>query len=157
MTSVGSWNWFQHEYKTHNPPGTKEQISKAYKKYKQTQKSPNLRKIKESLPATRVAKRKSIERLKPISEGRGSPSRGWAGMSPQKGKERHELHQKCGDKAFLQPKQEGYPVMPALRITKGKCEYSCHGIQTAYNRSRQYNLPAVADKAERLGKKHCGW
>lgn len=104
-----------------------------------------------SLPKSRQYKRRQVAALK-SEEGRGSPTRGWSGRSPQRGRERHDLLKKCGKKCFLEPKNEGYPVCAALRTGQG-CDYDCGGIQSAYNRSRQYKNQTVATRAQRLLRK----
>lgn len=90
--------------------------------------------------------RRNLRSLK-RGQGRGSPTRFWRALSPRHGRGRHMLHDKCGDKAFLLPKTEGFPVMS---LVQGKCKYSPRGLQAAYNRARQYHHPQVAAKAKKL-------
>lgn len=85
-------------------------------------------------------------------EGRGSPTRGWSSRAPQKGRERHQLKAECGEKCFLRPNDEGFPICPSPRMTGGKssCEIDCGGVQAAYNRARQYHYDDIAGKAQQL-------
>lgn len=75
-----------------------------------------------------------------------SSTKGWAKMSPKKGKEREQLFMKCGSKSFLSPKNLKFPVM-----TKD-CKYSPKGLQAAYNRAKQWNYTKIAAKAKSLLK-----
>jgi hypothetical protein len=109
------------------------------------------------MPESRVYKTKQLQRISQNRyEGRGSPTRGWAAMSPQRGRERHELKQKCGDAAFLDPQHEKYPIMGATRAGGG-CHVSCQAVQSAYNRSCQYKHFDIAKKAQHQGEKSCQW
>ncbi len=150
-----NWNEFRTDYvKRHGTTSTQE-LSDNYAKYKRS--SPNYEKIRATMPATRKYKIQQLEKvMKNRNKGRGSPTRGWDSMSPQKGTERHLLKEKCGNKAFLMPEEEKFPVMPALRVSD-KCEYSCQGINSAIVRACQYNYLDVAEKAQKLGEKHCGF
>lgn len=114
-------------------------------------KEASLSKTYKSLPKSRQQRRRQVASLKP-GEGRGSPTRGWGGRggrAPQRGRERHELMDKCGKKCFLEPENEGYPVCAALRTGQG-CRYNCGGLQSAYNRARQYKNRTVATRAGNL-------
>lgn len=115
---------------------------------------PSLEEIKKTLPKSRQYKSKSLERIIKADSSRKSPTRGWLASSPQKGRERHEIYDKCGSTCFLRPQDEGFPVCPALRTTKGKCGVSCAGVQSAINRSRQYDYPDITAKAEKLKKQY---
>lgn len=173
-----NWNDFQTYHKKKYGVSTKREISDAYVKYKKGSpkrspakspkrspaKSPKrspkalkLEKIQASLPKSRKAQHKNLEKLiKNADEPRGSRTRGWKAMSPQRGMERHELKMKCGDKAFLDPKNEKYPVMPALRVNDN-CEYDCSGLVSAKVRSCLYHNNDIAEKSQKLGEKNCGW
>jgi len=161
-----SWNAFQKSYVQKHGSTSKSELSRLYKNHGKEgagaaraksvspqRKSPNLTRLYRELPKSRRVKRQKVKSMiAKQHEGRGSPTRGWAAQSPQKGTERHQLKTKCGSKAFLQPEKEGYPVM---RLKSGKCEYECRGIQSAYNRSRQYHNEPIAKKALALKNKHC--
>jgi len=105
------------------------------------------------------AKRAKLEEMiatKKYQEGRGIKTRGWAARAPTKGKERHQLHAECGDKCFLNPEQEKFPICASPRTTggKSKCEIDVTGLQTAYNRAKQYGYTKEAEKAKILLKKY---
>jgi hypothetical protein len=119
-----------------------------------------VRSLKRSLkktPKSRLAKRsklRSLIRKSQNREGRGSRTRGWSAMSPQRGKERHMLFEKCGKKCFLEPKNEAFPICAAIHQRKG-CKPDCKGILSAKIRARQYKHDDIARLAERLEKKFC--
>lgn len=116
------------------------------------------KKILKSIPKTRKASREEFKKeIKNKKEGRGSPTRSWKGTAPMRGTERHLLHEKCGDKAFLDPSKEKYPIMDSLRVSNGKCKINCHGIAAAHQRSCQYKDIAIAKKAQKSGQKYCNW
>ncbi len=103
-------------------------------------------------PPSRKAKKRTLEvQIARKSKGRGIRTRGWRAAAPQKGTERHELKQKCGDKCFLRPESEGFPICAALREGKG-CAIDCRGVVAAKVRARQYKYPKVAQRAERISK-----
>ena len=107
-----------------------------------------LAKTYNSLPKSRKSKIKEVRDLDP-EDGRGSPTRGWGGRNPQRGKERNELMEECGKMCFLKPESKGYPVCAALRTGQG-CNYDCGGLQAAYNRARQRGEQKIATRAQRL-------
>jgi|1048.fasta_scaffold06699_5 hypothetical protein len=76
-------------------------------------------------------------------KGRGSATRGWAKMSPGT-RERRIMKSRCGSKCFLGP-GISFPV-----CEKGTCEINRKGVQSAYNRARQYKHKTVAYKAKKL-------
>jgi hypothetical protein len=103
------------------------------------------------------AKREKLEAMiksKKYEEGRGIKTRGWAARAPTRGKERHQLHSECGDKCFLNPEQEKFPICASPRVTggKSKCEIDCQGVQSALIRAKQYGYTKEAAKAEVLLK-----
>lgn len=157
-----NWNEHRSYYSQKYGPTSIDTLSKSYqaqKKRSPSKKSPkrspkkspvkplNINKIIANTPASRKAKIASAKKLK-VGEGRGSPTRGWGILSPTR-RERHSLKEKCGNKAFLLPDQEKFPVQ------NNKCEYVCQGIQAAKNRACQYGYYDVAEKADRLAVKHC--
>ena len=101
------------------------------------------------------ARRAAVERMIQEKSGRRSPTRGWAARSPTRGRERHQLKKECGNKCFLLPGKEKFPICPSPRVTGGKstCEIDCGGVQAAYNRARQWKYDEVADKAEKILEK----
>ena len=77
-----------------------------------------------------------------------SATRGWKKAAPRRGEERMLMKAKCGNSCFLKPATLGFPICPY-----GKCSPSCKGLQSAYNRARQYRYPLVAARATILMKK----
>jgi hypothetical protein len=84
--------------------------------------------------------------MSPRPKKHRSPPRtkGWARASPKRGKQREKLLSKCGSKSFLSPKNLKFPVMTS------DCKYSPAGLQSAYNRAKQWNYPKIAAKAKKL-------
>ena len=78
--------------------------------------------------------------------GRGSATRGWSKLSPGTS-ERRTMKAKCGNKCFLGP-GISFPI-----CTKGTCTINRKGVQSAYNRARQYKYGLVAFRAKKLLKK----
>jgi len=117
------------------------------------------RSLKETLkdvPKSRQARRESLRKqIKNKGEGRGSRTRGWSAAAPQRGKERHELMDKCGEECFLQPEDEGFPICAALREGKG-CAIDCRGVTSARVRAAQWGYGNVEKFAKELQKKKCG-
>lgn len=114
----------------------------------------NLQKILKSLPKTRKSKIRKLKTEIKKSNKRGSPTRGWSSASPQKGKERQELFNRCGSKCFLLPQSLGYPVCDSLRLNK-TCKFNCSGILAAKIRANQFHKRSVAKSAKKLEKKYC--
>jgi len=139
-------------------PNTKRMIKvngPAYKFLMREEKE--LKKVLTMLPSSRRAKKSKLRKvIKSVQrgEGRGSRTRGWAAMSPQRGRERNELMAKCGAKCFLLPELKKFPVCSALRVGEG-CKFNCKGILSAKIRARQYKYPEVAQLAKNLEKLHC--
>ncbi len=75
--------------------------------------------------------------------GRGSATRGWKRLSPGTS-ERRTMLAKCGRRCFLGPKIS-YPI-----CTKGTCKVNRKGVQSAYNRARQFKRTAIASKAKKM-------
>lgn len=100
-----------------------------------------IRKLKQEIPK---AERK---------EGRGHRTRGWVGMAPQRGRERHLLKQKCGDKCFLIPESEAFPICPKCSQDKCSCQLSCQGLMAAKIRAHQYKYTALYPIISQLEKK----
>ena len=108
-------------------------------------------KLEETLKNTKQpAQREKLEKMR-YEEGRGIKTSGWQARSPTQGKERDELHEKCGDKCFLLPGEEKFPVCASLRAAGDQaCKVDCQGVQSALIRSRQHGYTDVAQKAEKL-------
>lgn len=112
--------------------------------------------LEETLKHTRQpARREKLERMieeGKAEEGRGIRTRGWGARSPTRGRERHQLKQECGNKCFLLPEEEKFPICASPRMSGGKssCEVDCGGVQAALVRARQWGYEDVAKKAEQL-------
>jgi hypothetical protein len=106
-----------------------------------------------SLPPYLVRRQKQL--LEGNARSLANPSYGWKLRSPQRGSARHLLHEKCGNKCFLQPEREGFPVCAKYELTAPSCKFDCGGISTAYRRALQYKYPLVAKKAKALSKILC--
>lgn len=89
---------------------------------------------------------KTHKRGRGRGNGRGSATRGWKKQSPGK-TERRVMLAKCGHKCFLGPGMS-FPI-----CTRGTCNINRKGVQSAYNRARQYKHSYVAYKAKKLLKK----
>lgn len=101
-----------------------------------------------------AAKKKSLRRSK-------SPTRGWAKVAPRRGSPRAALYNACGPKCFLmpnakRPSQSKFPVCKKCSGKRCSCKPDCRGIQSAYNRARQYKYNKVAARANRMLKEKCG-
>jgi len=115
--------------------------------------------LEETLKKTKQpAKRAKLERMikeKKYLEGRGIKTRGWDARAPTRGKERHQLHRECGDKCFLLPESEKFPICASPRMTggKSKCEIDCSGVLAAKIRAKQHGYDQISKKAEKILEK----
>ena len=123
----------------------------------------SLKKTIASTPPSRKAKiARAKKQLSRVGEKRGARTRGWAIAAPQKGKERRELYQRCGQSCFLGENQS-FPICAALRetdtkgrFTRNPCRPDCRGITSAKSRARQYKYDRIAKRASRLeGRYKC--
>lgn len=86
-------------------------------------------------------------------EPRGSRTRGWATDAPKKGRERHLLKSKCGDKCFLIPETEAFPICPRCEETGQEacsCQIDCRGLTAAKIRAKQHKYTELFPSIERL-------
>lgn len=97
---------------------------------------------------------KSVMDATHIKSGKKSKTKGWKDAAPKRGIERRELKERCGDKCFLQPSSDGFPICASVKKDKN-CKIDCRGISSAYVRARQWDYPQVASKAKRLERKYC--
>ena len=67
-------------------------------------------------------------------------------------KEKHSLKERCGDKAFLNPTEEKYPI---VKPHDSKCEPDCKLVHAAYTRARQWKAENIAQEAKRLFEQKC--
>ena len=78
----------------------------------------------------------------------------WTKTVPKTKKARRALMDKCGARAFLDPKWLKFPIV-------GKhagCKPSCSGLEAAFKRARQYHRAKIAKKARQLAKRaKCAW
>lgn len=115
--------------------------------------------LEETLKTTKQpAKKAKIAEMienKRYEEGRGIKTRGWSSRSPTRGQERHQLKSECGNKCFLLPGKEKFPICASPRTTggKSKCEIDCGGVQSALIRAKQWGYEDVAEKAEKILEK----
>lgn len=136
------------------PRMTTTEKKKSYEKTKRMRvaKQQPLSQTLKTVPKSRKTKREKLQNeIKRKNQGRGRPTRGWGAAMPQKGKERHELREKCGTRCFLNP-PEGYPVCASLRTGQG-CKIDCRGVTAARIRAAQWNNRSVYRKASALEKK----
>ena len=114
-----------------------------------------------NVPESRRAIREDLKRMiRSDRGGRGSTTRGWRAAAPQRGKERRQLMEECGEACFLLPDRENpgqskFPVCPALREKQG-CVFSCKGAEAAERRAAQYGHVEVKNLAAELKKQKCG-
>lgn len=101
-------------------------------------------------------RRKLQTQVKKTGEGRGSRTRGWAADAPKRGRDRHLLKEKCGNKCFLLPDTEGFPICPKCFGDVCTCQIDCRGVLAAKIRARQYKYTQVAQAAEKIGNVKCG-
>jgi hypothetical protein len=78
-------------------------------------------------------------------KAKGSATRGWNKLSPNQ-RERNSMLLRCGHKCFL-GKGTSFPI-----CTHNSCNINRKGVQSAYNRARQYKHYSVAKKASKLLK-----
>lgn len=87
---------------------------------------------------------------KKIQSGGVPVTKGWKDAAPKKGSERHRMKEECGDKCFLEPDSEGFPV-----CSKSSCDIDCRGVHSAYQRARQWGHDDTAKLARKMLDKYC--
>jgi hypothetical protein len=81
-----------------------------------------------------------------------SPMKGWVKYAPKKGQQRSLMKKKCGEKCFLIPHTNGFP------ICEKNCVFSCRGLLAAKTRANQYKYKKISKEAERISlHKKCKW
>jgi len=104
---------------------------------------------------TRKPTKRTSKRAKK-NEPRNSPTRGWATLSPQKGRDRHLLKRKCGDKCFLVPETEAFPICSKCSTKSGKvsctCKTDCRAIIAAKVRASEWKYENVKKAAEKISR-----
>jgi hypothetical protein len=73
-------------------------------------------------------------------------TKGWGKAAPRSLRERRDLLERCGEKAFLDPARLRFPVMSK----RGACVVDCRGVAAAKQRAAQYHHPKVKKKAAAL-------
>lgn len=112
-----------------------------------------LRKGKGQLPPYLISKLET--NIEHLGDPRGSFTRGWSARAPQRGAERRELHERCGDSAFLLPEQNKFPIVQACRQQPCTCNYDCGGIQAAKIRAAQWGYTDIKQNADNLLNTYC--
>ena len=142
-------------------------FTRARSRYPKRRKSPARKTAKRKSPRKRASspkrlrkptRRASPSRLRPSmspGKGRGGATKGWGAAAPKRGKERHDLMNKCGRQCFLQPENEGFPVCAALREGQG-CKVDCRGVTAALSRARQHKRGGIAQRARAIQQRRCG-
>jgi hypothetical protein len=67
-------------------------------------------------------------------------------------KTRDEMKEKCGEKGFLDPKNEKYPI---VKPGSSSCEPDCKLVHAAYVRAKQWKATDIAERAQQLYKTKC--
>lgn len=92
-----------------------------------------------------------------MSSSSGKSTRGWALDVPKRGKERHLLKSKCGEKCFLLPNSEGFPICKKCENTgieeECTCKLDCRGVNTADIRAHQHKYTELYPAIEKLKSK----
>lgn len=112
-----------------------------------------LRKGQGQLPPYLISKLET--NIEHLGDPRGSFTRGWSARAPQRGAERRELHERCGDSAFLLPEQNKFPIVQACRQQPCTCNYDCGGIQAAKIRAAQWGYTDIKQTADNLLNTYC--
>lgn len=107
--------------------------------------------------------RKADELISNVENGRGAKTRGWALNEPHKGAERTQLFKTCGQECFLAEPESvsnkgvvnvGFPICRRCVGKNCDCHIDPQGLQSAYNRARQWGHQNIADNARRIMKKN---
>uniref|UniRef100_A0A6C0BNQ5 Uncharacterized protein n=1 Tax=viral metagenome TaxID=1070528 RepID=A0A6C0BNQ5_9ZZZZ len=101
---------------------------------------------------TRAQRRMSVSDR---GRNRGSRTRGWSKVAPRRGKPRKALKKKCGDKCFLDPKHDAFPICAKLSRSSSSCEIDCRGVQAAKIRAAQWGYTNVKKAADELYRTKC--
>lgn len=92
---------------------------------------------------------------KGVLTGAGNPTKGWKELAPYGTSARRQVLDKCGSQCFLDADNLKYPICPKCDNGVCSCKVNCKGVQSAYNRARQYHTQDIAEKARKAQYKHC--
>ncbi len=92
---------------------------------------------------------------------------GWGERAPPQTNPRRQLKKKCGDKCFLRPVDNGFPICPkcldpncqSCQHKKGQgdcCQLDCQGLVAAKQRAAQHGYQDIVDKADDIAEMK-GW
>lgn len=99
--------------------------------------------------------KKITQQIERQTEARGSANRGWAADSPKRGTDRHLLKEKCGDRCFLVPETEAFPICPRCVDGICQCELDCRSLPSAKSRAQQHKYTYLAPIIEQIQKSKC--
>jgi len=100
--------------------------------------------------------KRRIASYKSQDESRGSRTRGWGIDAPRRGRERHLLLEKCGDRCFLIPEKESFPICTRCQSeTECNCQLDCRGLNAAKIRAHQWKYENLYDTIDQLEREYC--
>lgn len=93
----------------------------------------------------------------PINEThpKGNKTKGWKKEAPKNPSDREKLKEECGNKCFLEPSENKYPICAKCSNSKCTCKIDCRGSESAYIRAKQYGNENVAKKARKILDTKC--
>ena len=74
----------------------------------------------------------------------------WEKKKPHTMKQRRELHEKCGDDAFLLPEHLKFPICNKVKRKNHKCSYNCEGVKGASRRAGEWGYKRVLKNSKEL-------
>ena len=74
----------------------------------------------------------------------------WEKKKPKTMKQRKELHEKCGDDAFLLPEHLKFPICNKVKGKNHKCSYNCSGLKGASSRAGEWGYKNVLKNSKEL-------
>ena len=137
-----------------NKPLSEEQIQNLFR-LKTVEHELTPREAMEMYDLPSAKKRYAKKLIKNMGNYRGKETRGWSLMAPQRGRERQELYDQCGDSCFILGDMKKFPVCKKCHKGKCECALSCKGILSSKLRSLQWGYPYVYDVASRLYDEKC--
>lgn len=76
----------------------------------------------------------------------------WEKKKPKTIKQRKELHERCGDDAFLLPEHLKFPICNKVKRKNHKCTYNCSGLKGASSRAGEWGYKNVLKNSKNLTK-----